>query len=174
MQNIVDFIRENDNFIVTSHVAPDGDNIGSSIAMTQFLVNNGKKAHHFLDDKIPSSLEFITSRVKIHKSEEFDKLRDFDKYSVIVLDCGNKIRVNVKESILNNAFHTICIDHHESNDFFADINYVDDKASSTCELVYDFVKLYDETKIDEVVATALYTGLATDTGHFKFDCTAVS
>ena len=174
MQNIVDFMRENDNFIVTSHVAPDGDNIGSSIAMTQFLVNNGKKAHHFLDDKIPSSLEFITSRVKIHKSEEFEKLRDFDKYSVIVLDCGNKIRVNVRESILNNAFHTICIDHHESNDFFADINYVDDKASSTCELVYDFAKLYDETKIDEVVATALYTGLATDTGHFKFDCTAVS
>ena len=75
MQNIVDFIKKNDNFIVTSHVAPDGDNIGSSIAMTQFLVNNGKKAHHFLDDKIPSSLAFISDRVKIHKSEDFDKLR---------------------------------------------------------------------------------------------------
>ena len=65
MQDIVDFIRKHDNFIVTSHVAPDGDNIGSSIGMTQFLSNNGKKAYHFLDDKIPSSLEFITNRVKM-------------------------------------------------------------------------------------------------------------
>ena len=174
MQDIVDFIRKHDNFIVTSHVAPDGDNIGSSIGMTQFLSNNGKKAYHFLDDKIPSSLEFITNRVKIFKSEEFGQLDKFDNYTVIVLDCGNKGRVNVKDSILSNASNTICIDHHENGEFFADLNFIDEDASSTCELVYDFAKLYDETKINEIVATALYTGLATDTGHFKYDCTHVS
>lgn len=174
MQNVIDFIKNNDRFIVTSHVAPDGDNIGSSIAMTKFLNNIGKSAYHFLDDNTPNALNFITDRVKIYKSEEFESVIGKNKYSVIILDCGNKPRVNVQQSIIDNAENTICIDHHESNDFFCNANYVVVEASSTCELVYNVIKTYDEKNICELTATALYTGLTTDTGHFKFDCTAIS
>lgn len=174
MDKIVQFIKENNDFIITSHVAPDGDNIGSSIALTKFLQNNGKNAYHFLDDNVPQNLSFITDRVKIYKSIEISEIFDKKEYNLIVLDCGNKSRVNISKDIMDSAKKIICIDHHESNDYFGNLNYVDYKASSTCELIYDFAKLYDETKICELVATSLYTGLATDTGHFKFDCTKIS
>ena len=174
MQKIVEFLKNNDNFVVTSHVAPDGDNIGSSIAMTRFLNNIGKKAYHFLDDNIPNNLDFITKLSDIYKSDDFENIMRDSNYNLIVLDCGNLPRVNIDKKIVDNAKTKICIDHHESNDFFGDLNYVDIHASSTCELVYNIAKLYDESKICSITATALYTGLATDTGHFKFDCTKVS
>lgn len=174
METIIKFIKINDNFIVTSHVSPDGDNVGSAIAMTKFLQNIGKTAYHFLDDDAPESLSFITNRVEIYKSSKIDEKFAKGDYVLIVLDCGNKTRTNVSREIVDNAKAILCIDHHESNDFFGDVNYVDYKASSTCELVYNFAKLYDESKICELTATALYTGLATDTGHFKYDCTHIS
>lgn len=174
MQKIIDFLNKNDNFLITSHVAPDGDNIGSSIALTRFLQNMGKRAYHFLDDNTPESLDFIVSRVKIYKSGDFDSIFANRDYHVIVLDCANKGRVNVRAEILDKAKIIACIDHHESNENFSDISYVEKSASSTCEMVYNVLKKTDDGKIDEIVATALYTGLATDTGHFKFDCTKQS
>lgn len=174
MKTILKFIDNNDNFLVTSHVSPDGDNIGSSIAMTKYLQNIGKIAYHFLDDNPPNALYFLTSKVDIYKSCDINKKFPKKNYNLIVLDCGNKDRVNVSKYIIENANSILCIDHHESNDFFGDVNYVDYKASSTCELVYNFSKLYDENKICKLTATALYTGLATDTGHFKYDCTQIS
>ena len=174
MKTIIKFIKENDNFLITSHVSPDGDNIGSSIAMTKYLQNIGKTAYHFLDDNAPQNLSFITDRADIYKSNQISEKFRPNEYFLIVLDCGNKARVNVSEDIISNAKGIVCIDHHESNEYFGDINYVDKTASSTCELVYDFAKLYDEHSICELTATALYTGLATDTGHFKYDCTKIS
>lgn len=174
MQEIVDYIKNHNNYIITSHAAPDGDNIGSSIAMTEFLKNVGKNAYHFIDDAIPDNLNFITKRVNIYNSEQFEGVMKNDEYTIIILDCGNKGRVNISNEIIDNADYSICIDHHEKSENFCNLNFVYEKASSTCELVYDFAKQYDENKIDELVATALYTGLATDTGHFKYDCTQTS
>lgn len=174
MQQIIDYLINNDNFLITSHVAPDGDNIGSSIALCKFLQNIGKNTYHVLDDNAPQSLSYITSKVKIYKSSDVQNLFNNAPYNIVVLDCGNKVRVCIDKKILDNAVKVGCIDHHESNELFGDINYLVKTASSTCEIVYQIMKKIDETKIDEIVATALYTGLATDTGHFKFDCTSQS
>lgn len=174
MQKIIKFFKENDNFIVTSHFSPDGDNIGSCIAMTKFLQNLNKKAYHFLDDKTPENLNYITNNSKIYKSQDFENIDLADGFNLIVLDCGNKARVGIKENLISMAKNIICIDHHESNEYFGDLNYVEKDTSSTCEVIYKILKEIDETKICPFVATCLFTGLSTDTGNFKFDCTSQS
>lgn len=171
MKKIIDYLKYNDNFIVTSHISPDGDNIGSSIAMNRFLKNIGKNSFHILDDYIPNNLLFLLDDYKILNSIEFlDKIKkedDLRKYTVIALDCSNFERLCIDKRILSN--NIINIDHHISNENYGFINHVDPPKSSTCEVLYGFLKNIDETKIDKYIATSLYTGLSTDTGNFKFD-----
>lgn len=178
IQNIDDIIKCIDNnniFVVTSHVSPDGDNIGSTLSMYSFLKNLGKKVYHILDDDIPSNLLFLTNKVEKIASTDFKE----DDYILISLDCGDEKRICVSDEIKKNAKKRICIDHHASNDAsFSEVNYIDSKASSTCELVYNVLKRYGELKeddfIDKIIATRLYAGLSTDTGNFQYSSTAPS
>lgn len=178
IQNIDDIIKCIDNnnvFVVTSHVSPDGDNIGSTLSMYSFLENLGKKVYHILDDDIPSNLLFLTDKIDKLSSADFKE----DDYILVSLDCGDEKRICVSDEIKKNAKRRICIDHHASNDAsFSEVNYIDSKASSTCELVYNVLKRYGELKeddfIDKVIATRLYAGLSTDTGNFQYSSTAPS
>lgn len=171
LDNIIDYINGSDNFVVTSHISPDGDNIGSTLGMYYSLKKLGKNVYYVLDDNAPRNLEFLVEDINILKSNEFNE----NDYSLIALDCGDKKRICVEEDIINNANKVICIDHHASNDNYGDFNYIDVNASSTCELVYNLLVRYNETQnidlIDENIATALYTGLATDTGNFSYSST---
>lgn len=171
LDNIIDYINGSDNFVVTSHISPDGDNIGSTLGMYYSLKKLGKNVYYVLDDNAPRNLEFLVEDINILKSNEFNE----NDYSLIALDCGDKKRICVEEDIINNANKVICIDHHASNDNYGDFNYIDIHASSTCELVYNLLVRYNETQnidlIDENIATALYTGLATDTGNFSYSST---
>ncbi|MDR0879320.1 MAG: bifunctional oligoribonuclease/PAP phosphatase NrnA [Clostridioides sp.] len=169
IDRVIDCIVENENFVVTSHVSPDGDNLGSSMAMYHALEKLGKKVNYVLDDVAPLNLEFITEGVKKLSSDEFESQGD---YIVIALDCGDEFRICIDEDILKGAKALVNIDHHDTNRGYADINAVDSKASSTCEMVYRvlnrYKKIYKEGIIDSDVATCLYTGLVTDTGNFQY------
>lgn len=171
LDNIIDYINGSDNFVVTSHISPDGDNIGSTLGMYYSLKKLGKNVYYVLDDNAPRNLEFLVEDINILKSNEFNE----NVYSLIALDCGDKQRICLEEKIINNANKVICIDHHASNDNYGDFNYIDINASSTCELVYNLLVRYNEIQnidlIDEKIATALYTGLATDTGNFSYSST---
>ncbi|MGL5315444.1 MAG: DHH family phosphoesterase [Peptostreptococcaceae bacterium] len=171
INNIIDFIKGSNDFIVTSHISPDGDNIGSTLSIFYALKKLGKNVCYILDDNPPQNLKFLLNDINILKSDELE----MDEYSLIALDCGDKRRICVSEEILNNSKKIISIDHHASNDNYGDLNYVDIDASSTCELVYNLLKRFSEVEelnfIDEEVATCLYTGLVTDTGNFAYSNT---
>ncbi|MGX4599220.1 DHH family phosphoesterase [Faecalimicrobium sp. JNUCC 81] len=168
IDNIIDYINGSNDFVVTSHISPDGDNIGSTLAMYYSLIKLGKNVSYILDDTPPLNLRFLTKDINILKSQEIN----IENYSLISLDCGDRKRICVSEEIKANAKKIICIDHHASNDSYGDFNYIDVEASSTCELVYNVLVKFSEVNnidlIDEKIATCLYTGLVTDTGNFSY------
>lgn len=172
MEKIIEYIRNNDNFIITSHVSPDGDNIGSSIAMEYFLKNLGKiNVYHVLDDEIPKKLSIITENTTIYKSQEFFK-KNISDYTLICLDCANFDRLAIDKKIVPKKI--INIDHHISNDKYGDLNYINSKASSSCEVLFDIIMSFEEKIIDEKISTALLAGLITDTGCFMFESAGAS
>jgi len=171
LENIIKAINGSNDFVITSHCSPDGDNIGSSLGVYYSLKKLGKNVVYVLDDTIPLNLRFLTKDVNIYNSEDM-----FNKdYVLIALDCGDKSRLCCKEHIVKNCSKFISIDHHASNDAYGDLNYIDIVASSTCELVYNLLtemtKELDIDIIDEKIATCLYTGLVTDTGNFSYSNT---
>ena len=171
IENIIDYINRSNDFIVTSHISPDGDNIGSTLSMYNSLKKLKKNVYYVLDDTPPKNLEFLLKDVNILKSNEFN----IDKFNIISLDCGDRKRICLSDEIKDKAQKIICIDHHASNDKYGDFNYIDTSASSTCELVYNVLvaynKKYNIDLIDENIATFLYTGLVTDTGNFMYSNT---
>lgn len=169
MKEIIDRIREGTNFIVTSHVNPDGDNVGSSVAMTKFLKAIGKNAIHVLDDTIPQNLQFLfEDGHRLHHSEDALQYFADESYDVIALDSADKKRIALQPQLLQNASAVINIDHHMSNSGFGDWNYIVSGIGSTCEVLTNLLRAMDESKIDPSIATALYTGISTDTGNFLF------
>jgi len=172
IDSIIKYLKgSNDDFIVTSHISPDGDNIGSTLSMYYALNKLGKNVYYVLDDNPPQNLKFLVKDIKILKSEEIN----LNNYNIVALDCGDKNRICVSKELIDNAKSIICIDHHASNDYYGDFNYIDTEASSTCELVYNLLVEYEKVEnkniIDENIATCLYTGLVTDTGNFVYSNT---
>ena len=190
IEKITDKIRGSKNFIVTSHTSPDGDNIGSSIAMTLFLRKLEKKAWHVLDDSVPENLRFLLDEPgrramdesdmrgrchRIYTSEEFlatetgRALAQSGDYVLIILDTADESRICVSSEIWENASFTINIDHHVSNRGYADFNHIEPEASSTCEVLCSILRSIDEKKFTPQIATAVYTGISTDTDNFLYD-----
>lgn len=174
IDRILNYIDEHDDFIVTSHVNPDGDNIGSSLGMYYFVKKLGKKVAYVLNDEYPNNLMYLYDENIKKISSDIDERGQI----VIALDSGDYSRICIDEDILVSSKEIICIDHHSSNQGYGNLQYIDSKASSTCELVYNVIKRYEEIKsqkyIDATIATALYTGLVTDTGNFQYSNTESS
>ena len=169
IDSIIKYIKgSNDDFIVTSHMSPDGDNIGSTLSMYYALNKLGKNVYYVLDDSLPQNLKFLVENINILKSEEVS----LKNYNIVALDCGDKRRICLSKELIENAKKLISIDHHASNDYYGDFNYIDIDASSTSELVYnllvEYQKIENKSIIDENIATCLYTGLVTDTGNFVY------
>lgn len=181
MDNINQFeflkeIFENEKyFIVTSHTAPDGDNVGSSVAVTQYLREMHKKAYHVIDDSIPDNLYFLLEGHKLFTSEQFLEIEKYDclikskDYVLIVLDTADRDRICISNELIENAKYIVNIDHHVSNTRYGKINHIEPEISSTCELVCKILRNIDEKKVTAKISTALYTGISTDTGNFLFD-----
>lgn len=176
IDSIIEYIQKNDDkYLVSSHVSPDGDNIGSSLSIYRFLKKIGKEAVYVLNDDYPKNLKFLyDENIKKTSADLVEK----SGYTIIALDAGDYSRICLDREILENAKGIICIDHHVTNGDYGFLKYVDTEESSTCELVYNIImryeKINDENIIDEDIATYLYTGLVTDTGNFQYSNTKVS
>lgn len=177
LDNIIKYIHGSNDFVVTSHVNPDGDNIGSTLSVYYFLKKINKNVYYVMNDEMPLNMRFLIEEIDIINSSEFKEL-NIENYTLITLDCGDKNRICVDDDIKNNCINLINIDHHGSNDFYGDLNYVLAEASSTCELVYNLLVRNEEINnfksIDKNIATALYTGLMTDTGKLTYSNTHAS
>lgn len=151
---------------ISGHIRPDGDCVGSCLGMSLYIKKNYPdiKVSVFLE-KIPPELMFIKDAELVDNTFTANE-KSFDLF--IALDCG-KERLGDAEKFFDNAKQTVNIDHHVSNPGTGDVNYIVPTASSACELVYDVL---DKDKLDVEIAKALYTGMVTDTGVFKYSNTS--
>lgn len=151
---------------IAGHVRPDGDCTGSTLAVYNYI----KTYYPDVDvrlylEPIPNIFKFLKRSEEI-RSEYTDEIV-FDLF--ISLDCGDEGRLGNAVKYFRSAKHTFCIDHHVSNQAFAEENYIFPDASSTCELVFE---LMDTDRITKEIAECLYTGIVHDTGIFQYSCTS--
>jgi len=163
---IYELLDKKHRFMVTSHITPDGDSIGSTLALTLALLKMGKRAVPVIKDDIPKKYRFLPGTDLIVKdtSESFD--------AVIALDCGDIERLGFEKQLKEYGPIVINIDHHKSNDFFGDLNLVDANSSSVGEMVYRLID--GKIDIDYDIALNLYTAIITDTGSIKYSNTTPS
>ncbi|MBS3886495.1 MAG: bifunctional oligoribonuclease/PAP phosphatase NrnA [Dethiobacter sp.] len=158
-------LKSSSNILVTSHIMPDGDSIGSLLGLGLALQQAGHAVTMFSVDGVPDRYSFLDGSEKI--VEKLPPKVDYD--CVVILDCSDQDRIKpiweqVKELLIIN------IDHHPTNHFFGNLNYVNPDASATGEIVYQLL-LEMAIPVDERVSAALYVAISTDTGSFKFENT---
>lgn len=161
-------ILDSDDILITAHVSPDGDSVGSVVGLALALESLNKKIYMVMQDDIPDSYKFL-----LRGSKNIMFPRDIIKSPslAIFLDCTDLQRAGeswVHEHLGN--IPIINIDHHVSNQYYGTLNYVDPKAASTTEIIYRLL-VEMGLNISNDVATALYTGIVTDTGSFRYEST---
>jgi phosphoesterase RecJ-like protein len=164
---VADAIRAGDRFLLTTHENPDGDALGSLLAMHRILEALGKDSVMFLAAKefpLPVEYRFLPLEEVFHEPPA-----DIADRVVIFLDCGNIDRVPV-DFLQTGQNKVINVDHHHDNTRFGTINLVDVEASCTAEILYDISGLLD-VQLTPEMANALYVGLVTDTGKFMYENT---
>ena len=164
--NIIEEIGHAKVIGITGHIRPDGDCVGSTLGLYNYIRKNLPECEVTVYLEKPSDEFNYLSGINDIKHEAEDK--HFDLF--VVLDCSSMDRIEPFMSCFENADKTICIDHHISNNSFADVNQVVSDASSACEVLYDTL---DDEKIDKAVAECIYTGIIHDTGVFKYSCTSL-
>ena len=168
IMKIVEEIDRAQNIAITSHVMPDGDNIGSMLALYNALSGMGKHVQVFSSDNPPHVFSFLSGYENIKNCTNQTK-ENFD--ILFVLDCGSIDRIGNCSKLTERSDKIINIDHHGTNSNFADISVIDTNASATGELVYDLIK---QMKVDitKDIAYCLYTSILTDTGGFRYSNTS--
>jgi len=163
-------IDEHNSFLLTTHVNPDADALGSELALHAVLKKLGKKVRSINHSATPYNLEFLDEEKVVEKFDEQTHSQIFNETEVvIVLDLNQANRVvKMEKSLRSFKGLKICIDHHQDPEDFAHFRYWSTKAAATCELVYELiVELGDESLIDKDIAECLYAGIMTDTGGFR-------
>ncbi|RRD39806.1 bifunctional oligoribonuclease/PAP phosphatase NrnA [Leptotrichia sp. OH3620_COT-345] len=163
------------NIILTAHINPDGDALGSVLAFLmmieeynkKFLKNSTdlKKVRIVIDDKLPKYMNKFEESFLIEKYDDFSMDKEADLF--ISLDCANVERYGRVVEIKEKCKKSINIDHHISNTEHAEMNYVED-VSSTGELLYQFLNLFN-IEMTKKIANFLYLGIINDTGNFRHD-----
>jgi len=152
---------------VYSHIRPDGDCIGSQVAVCRWLQANGINAYAFNDDEVPLNLRWIADIFPVQQPDE-QRLNQCDAF--VLVDGNSPTRFgSYSEYMEDNPKPSYMIDHHPDPHDGFDITISKEAASSTCELIYHLYLQDDIRKMDSDVAKALYTGLITDTGSLQYD-----
>ena len=165
MKKINDIIGDAKTIGIAGHLRPDGDFMGSCMSLYNYL----KKNRPDLDVRV--FLEFVDKKFNIIENTDQIITTGYDgtKFDLFIsLDTASLDRLGLNLPVYENAKRTACIDHHASNDGYADYNYILPKASSASEVLYD---LLDEDLIDKSIAEPMYMGIAHDSGVFRFQST---
>ena len=169
-QEIYACLNKHQSFAILSHVRPDGDAIGSTIALGSILETMGKNVTYLNEDGVPESLAFLNGSEKIKSPS--DMVLDVDV--AIALDCGNKARLGENAlKMVANAKCWINIDHHKTNPGYGDLNYIDAISPATGQILYQLIKELDLTLTDDA-RDAIYTAVSTDTGSFQYSGTTAA
>lgn len=163
-------IKSLKNILLVSHINPDGDTLGSMCAMYSLIKENyKKKCDMVIVSKLPSVYEFLPLIEDAKYIEDMDLSREYDL--VINIDVASIDRCEDAKILFDKAKLTINIDHHETNNSYADINIIKPCASATGEVIYEIAKELGWV-ISKESAICLYTAILTDTGGFRFSNTS--
>lgn len=163
---IIEKIRQGKTFLVSSHINPEGDAVGSLLGLTLALREIGKDVTAYLEDPVPEIYEFLPGAETI--VHDLEGRGPFDY--IIAVDCGMKDRLGAALNAYKHDGLLINLDHHATNDCFGDLNVVDADASATGEVIYDLC-MAASMKITKEAAVNLYVAIHTDTGSFRYSCT---
>ena len=164
LRSIAAFIKENDGFTVIAHTSPDGDTLGASLALYGTLKRMGKRAEIVCEQPVPHVYAFLPGADAICLPEQAVGMEN-----AIAVDCADLARMGAAGRLFQAAKRTCNIDHHITNDSYAAFNAVDAEAAATGEIIAALAALL-LPKIDDAIATCLYTALLTDTGNASYCC----
>ena len=157
--------KNGENIVIATHYGPDGDAVGSSFALASALAILGFKPKIIMDN-YSNKFNAVRGKEFIYTAQDAASL-PCDVF--ISLDCGDFSRIAAPKELFEKASITVNIDHHISNNNFAKFNYVDVEAASTCEIVFGLINMF--VPVDKYIAEAIYMGIVTDTGSFRFSAT---
>ena len=167
---ILHLFRSRERFVLTTHLNPDGDGIGSEIALASWLRLHGKEVRVINHSPLPAVYRFLDPLGTI---TQFDPLRDAAAIAgadvIVVLDANHPDRLqSMKDAVLGSPAIRVCIDHHLDPDPFASPALIDENATSTGEILYRLLYREGEEQPTGEIATALYCAIMTDTGSFRY------
>lgn len=165
-RRILATLRDGRRFVLLLHVRPDGDSIGSSLALGRALQKLGKEAVLVCPDELPESLRFLPGSERFVRPETVEG--PFD--AAVFLDCGDLDRAGPAKPLAETATVRINIDHHLSNARFGDLNWIEADAAAVGEITYRLIRDLG-VEMDREMAYALYASLVTDTGSFAYQNT---
>jgi bifunctional oligoribonuclease and PAP phosphatase NrnA len=165
MEQIIRYLKNSDHILVATHTNPDGDAIGSLVAMGLCLDVLNKKTTLYNESPIPAVYRFLPATNRVVRD-----IKDEDYDLAVILDCGNLQRIGAAVSAVKRIPVTINIDHHVTNTRFGDFQLIDTLACATAEIIYHLIKKMN-IPFDKAMAVSIYTGILTDTGSFRFSNT---
>lgn len=160
LNEAAEILLKQDNILILMHKSPDGDTIGSSCALCMALRQLGKNANAVCSDDISKKYDFITENVPY---------QDFKPDFIVSTDVADTQLLGDKLSVYAEKIN-LCIDHHGSNTNFAEKSYVEPNAAANAQIIKKLLELMNVT-IDKKIANAIFTGICTDTGCFRFSNT---
>lgn len=172
-EKVVDVINGGQKFVITTHQSPEGDALGSEIALKHFLDGLGKETVMLNNDSFPSLYRHFDPDHEVIYIKESDRkydLQDYDAIFMVDVAAWSQLG-DFAETIQSSPITNVCIDHHISNSGFAEINVIDANASSAGEMIFDLVN-HMNGKITKEIAEAVFLAISTDTGWFKFSNTS--
>lgn len=166
INRIIETLKNRDSFMLTTHMSPEGDAIGSTLALALALSSIGKRVTVNTADPVPHVLRFLPWSEKVHQVRTVDGRFD----AVIVLDCGDLERVGFLKKDNIPADILINIDHHKTNNSFGTINLVKEAVASA-DIVYTIIKKMG-ISVTPDIAACVYTAIMTETGSFRYTNTS--
>ncbi len=158
-----DFLKSIDDVVILTHMSPDGDCIGAGFALSDILESFGKRCRVECCDGFPKRYDFMT------RKENSANADDYEPRAVVAVDVADEQLLGSLRKKYGGKVQ-LCIDHHFSNTKYAERLLLDAGASATCEIIYELAEIMG-AKISDHCAACIYTGIATDTGCFRYDCT---
>jgi len=166
---IIELVEKSKRILITSHLDPDGDSIGSQLVLKGWLKNLTKEVRIINQGNIPPKYLFLDEERAI---EDFNStlFEAGEADLVFVLECPNLKRTGKVKELIGEGNRIINIDHHPDNSIFGDLNYIDTQASALGEIIYELIA-YTGYRLNKETATQLYAAILTDTGRFRFSNT---
>lgn len=168
--NVISVLRRNKRFLISGHVDPEADTVGSQLALASLLGRLGKEAIIVDEDWPPTSCSFLPDLRSIKLFRKLNKKRFKKPDCAVIVDCPSLERIGRVKDLISGGVTVINIDHHVSNSRFGDVDWVDTRAAAVGEMIFElFKKLRLKLTRDEAIV--IYTAILIDTGAFRYSNT---